>query len=327
MARLVVAERGAVIRVRDGGLVVVTRDGRVTVAPLDLEQVVVASRAVRVTAAAVSWLAERGVDLVFVDGRGDVVARLYPPHVNRTVAARLAQCRLAASSFGLRVAREMVASKVFNQAQVLRRLARLRGEEWLRDEASRVDGLVYELESMRPEHLARERIRSVEAEAARLYWRGVAAVLPGELGFTGRRPRGGDVFNTALSYGYAILYGVVERALVYAGLDPYMGVLHADKSGRPSLVYDVSDMFKPVAVDYAMVASLGKLRLSMEKGMLSVESRRAVAGAVLEGLERRLRCRGCRRPMRIRDAVVEHSWRLARCFREKEEYRGYRVYL
>ena len=199
--------------------------------------------------------------------------------------------------------------------------------EPLRDAASRVDALVGELESIRGEHLSRERIRSIEAEAARVYWRGLARVVPGELGFNGRIPRGGDPFNTALSYGYAVLYGVVERGLVYAGLDPYMGVLHADKSGRPSLVYDVSDMFKPVAVDYVLATGAGRLDLSLENGLLSLESRRSVAKAVLEGLGRRLRCRGCKRPMALGDAVVEHSWRLARSFRDGVEYRGYRVYL
>ena len=135
------------------------------------------------------------------------------------------------------------------------------------------------------------------------------------------------MFNTALSYGYAILYGVVERSLVYAGLDPYMGVLHADKSGRLSLVYDVSDMFKPVAVDYVLATAAGRLDLVLENGLLSRSSRRVVAEAVLGGLGRRLRCRGCKRPMALGDAVVEHAWRLARSFRENEEYRGYRVYL
>ena len=327
MARLVVTERGSVLRVRDGGLVVAAPGGREVVAPVDVEQVFVATRSARVTAAAIAWMAERGVDLVFVDGRGEVVARLYPPHVNRTVAARLGQCRLAGTAFGLRVAREIVASKLFNQAQVLRRLARLRGSEDLRDVARRVDSLLAELEGIRGEHLSRERMRSIEAEAARVYWRSIASILPGELGFPGRLPRGGDVFNLALSYGYAILYGVVERALVYAGLDPYMGVLHADKSGRLSLVYDVADMYKPVAVDYVLATRAEALGLGLENGLLSIESRRSVAEAVLSGLDRRLRCRGCRRPVRLRDAVVEHAWRLARSFREKQEYRGFRVYL
>jgi hypothetical protein len=42
--------------------------------------------------------------------------------------------------------------------------------------------------------------------------------------FPGRKPRDRDKFNSALNYGYGILYNEVERACLYVGLDPYMGL-------------------------------------------------------------------------------------------------------
>ena len=324
--RVVVTEPGSVIRVRDGGLVVSRRGGDVVVPP-GVEQIVVATRAATVTGAAVAWMAERGVDLVFVSGRGDLLGRLYYPFVNRTVASRAAQYRLAQGEFGLRVAMEMVASKVFNQAQVLRYLARAWGVERLREDSYRVDAVAGEIEALKPGQLSREALRELEARAARLYWSSIAAAVPGDYGFTGRIPRGGDPLNTALSYGYAILYGAAERGLVIAGLDPYMGVLHADKSGRPSLTYDYSDMFKPVAVDRVVLGRLGRLRIRVENGVLDREARRSLAAAVLEGFERRLRIRGRRRRLTLGDALLDYAWRLARSFREEEPYEGLRVYL
>ena len=53
----------------------------------------------------------------------------------------------------------------------------------------------------------------------------------------GRETRGAlDRFNSALNYGYGILYSQVEKAVTLAGLDAYGGFLHADRPGKPSLV-------------------------------------------------------------------------------------------
>ncbi|MGI8825226.1 MAG: CRISPR-associated endonuclease Cas1 [Chloroflexota bacterium] len=45
--------------------------------------------------------------------------------------------------------------------------------------------------------------------------------------------------NAMLNYGYAVLAGRIQRAIVSRGLDPMAGVLHADRDGRASLVYDL----------------------------------------------------------------------------------------
>ena len=58
--------------------------------------------------------------------------------------------------------------------------------------------------------------------------------------FPGRKPRERDEFNSALNYGYGILYDEVERACFYVGLDPYMGLYHTERYGKPSLVLDLA---------------------------------------------------------------------------------------
>ena len=58
--------------------------------------------------------------------------------------------------------------------------------------------------------------------------------------FPGRKPRERDKFNIALNYGCGILNEEVERACFYVGLDPYMGLYHTERYGKPSLVLDFS---------------------------------------------------------------------------------------
>ena len=105
--------------------------------------------------------------------------------------------------------------------------------------------------------------------------------------FETREHRGApDAVNSALNYGYGILYTQVWGAIMNAGLEPFAGFLHVDRPGKPSLVLDLIEEFRQPIVDRAVIAALTKgLKLETREGLLTDESRRAVAGAVLERLE------------------------------------------
>src|SRR5207248_422741 len=68
----------------------------------------------------------------------------------------------------------------------------------------------------------RELLMGIEGNAAARYWRAIGQVVPTALEWPGRATRGAtDPLNSALNYGYGVLYAQVEKALVLAGLDPY----------------------------------------------------------------------------------------------------------
>ena len=53
-----------------------------------------------------------------------------------------------------------------------------------------------------------------------------------------------DEFNCLLNYAYGVLYGLVERACLLAGLDPYIGFVHTDHYNKPSLVFDLIENYR-----------------------------------------------------------------------------------
>jgi CRISPR-associated protein Cas1 len=59
------------------------------------------------------------------------------------------------------------------------------------------------------------------------------------INFTSRQKRPAyDPFNVLLNYLYGMLYTAVHLSLLKSGLDPYMGILHADRYGAtPTLVF------------------------------------------------------------------------------------------
>jgi CRISPR-associated protein Cas1 len=79
-----------------------------------------------------------------------------------------------------------------------------------------------------------------------------------ELGFTGREVRREqysslDPFNRILNVGYSILRKEVWRAIFLAGLNPYIGFLHSPRAGKMSLVFDLMEEFRPIAVDRPLI--------------------------------------------------------------------------
>ena len=94
----------------------------------------------------------------------------------------------------------------------------------------------------------RDRMMGHEGIAGRAYFGCLGKIVPSEYRFASRsRQPAKDPFNAMLNYGYGILYSLVERAQILAGLDPHIGFLHTDNYNKPSLVYDMIEPFRIIA--------------------------------------------------------------------------------
>lgn len=91
----------------------------------------------------------------------------------------------------------------------------------------------------------RATFRGWEGTASRHYFKTIATLMPPTYFFPKRSKRPAyDAFNALLNYLYGMLYPMVELALMKAGIDPYVGILHADEYNRPTLVYDVIELYR-----------------------------------------------------------------------------------
>lgn len=323
-----IASPGSRVVARKGGIYVVRKIGegfeRVSIPP-DVDAVIIASSRVGVSSKAISLAASRGIDIVFLDHTGFPVARVYPPYISKTIATRVAQYTLFPRDFGKKLARELIYTKIVNQAEVVRYLAKNYRDASLREEAYRVDSIAIEVKSSANADV--DALRNLEARAAKVYWQAVARTLPKELSFTGRDHDAKDPFNMALNYGYAILYSTCEKALLLAGLDPYLGVFHTPKSGKPSLTLDFVEMFRAVAVDKPLIINAKRIRFEVSENRLDYETRRGVAKAVLENLSSSYLYTKASKRLELSEIIKREAWELAICIREAKEYRGFRASL
>lgn len=89
-------------------------------------------------------------------------------------------------------------------------------------------------------------IRLAEAHIGRIYWATLALLMQRYSPFDKRTRRPAqDPFNAMINYGYGMLYGITETAVLTAGLDPMTGILHREEYNRPAFVYDAIEPFRP----------------------------------------------------------------------------------
>jgi|DewCreStandDraft_5_1066085.scaffolds.fasta_scaffold02741_13 CRISPR-associated protein Cas1 len=294
---LIVDQFGAMVGLHSERLQVTLKKEVIAEAPLiGLEQVVISGRGISLSANAIAACCEQGIPIHFLSSRGQPYAALYSAGLTGTVQTRRAQLLAYGDGRGLALARAFAEGKIRNQANLLKYMAKYRKEtdatlyRELRLVAGEVLSHVIDLDRLRGGCVddVREQVLSVEGRAAQKYWAAVKLVVPAELGWPGREGRGArDPLNSALNYGYGILYGQVERALVLAGLDPYAGFIHADRPGKPSLVLDLIEEFRQAVVDRTVLGLVNKgVALEQdEAGRLTEGTRRMLAERVLGRLE------------------------------------------
>ena len=80
-----------------------------------------------------------------------------------------------------------------------------------------------------------------------------------------------DKMNAVLSYLYTMLTYDVASALEVVGLDPYVGFLHRDRPGRPSLALDLMEELRPVFADRLALTLVNRKQIKGE-GFVEKES-------------------------------------------------------
>jgi len=328
---LVVEEFGRHVGKHQGRLRVTdlkTGDNLVDAPLLHLETVVIASRGVSISADAIAACTERGIPINFLDGRGNPFAALYSAGLIGTVLTRRAQLQAYDDRRGRDAAAAFCIGKLRNQCNLLRYMAKYRKTaapetfDEVRLLADEVLDHVTEIERLDGDtaDAMRFELLSAEGRGAQRYWAGIRLLLREDYDWPGRQTRGAtDPINCALNYGYGVLYGQVERAIVLAGLDPYAGFLHADRSGKPSLVLDLIEEFRAAVVDRALLSLINKGGglVVDDKGRLDEATRKLVVGKVLERLDSPVRHAG--QQQTLRNIMQQQARRLAVFLRGEQD--------
>lgn len=274
---------------------------------------------------------ERGIRVAILSRTGRPIAMLSSPMLTATVVTRREQMAAYGDRRGVEIARTIVRGKLGNQAALLKYFGKyqkaahpevfqqittaIRGIDGLRRSLSKLDAATIDD--------ARGDLLAIEGAAGRHYWSGVRALLNGHATFDTREHRGAtDPINSALNYGYGILYTQIWGAIMNAGLEPFAGFMHVDRPGKPSLVLDLIEEFRQPIVDRPVIAAVTKGAVpEVRGGMLTDDSRRAVAQAIIERLESEVVFKGKR--LRMKSVIQIQARNVATFLRGDAVYRPF----
>lgn len=232
-------------------------DGKQRIHPENIKSISI-SKGAQITSDAALLAIENEIDVLFVDAKGTPRGRIWSNKYGSVSTIRKNQVNFTFSTDALKWIKNILQEKIENQQAMLlsipnedpaieqKREKAVQKLEDYRNKISQIQGeIVAELAPT---------LRGWEGAASRVYFSTLVLFLPQEFVFTKRSQHPAtDIFNCLLNYGYGVLYGKVESALIKAGIDPYVGVFHRDDYNRPVLVFDVIEKYR-VWVDFVVVA-------------------------------------------------------------------------
>ena len=242
------------------GFVINTSEGKQRIPAVGIDSIQI-SRGAQITSDAVMLAIEHEIEVMFMDKTGKPIGRIWSPKYGSISTIRKGQLNFIYSHNAVNWIKEVLLKKIENQQALMllfnnddhpktdteKNIARL---EDYRNKIRTLDGdIVNDIAPM---------LRGWEGQASRIYFSTINAFLPEQFRFNIRSQHPAlDITNAFLNYGYGILYGRIEGALIKAGVDPYIGVLHRDDYNRPVLVYDIIEMYR-IWVDYVVYTLLAQ---------------------------------------------------------------------
>lgn len=250
MLQLVINTRGAFLK-KQGSCFLVKNDDKVVEVSVGRVESILITTSATITTDAIEFAVENNIDIVFLDHFGNPFGRVWHARLGSTVLIRRRQLEAERGELGFSMARGWVVQKVENQLVFLKDLKKNRpgSRELLSEHISELSVFKEKLEGLGGVlEERRESIMGLEGIASRCYFDALSLIMPEKWRFEGRsRNPARDGFNCLLNYGYGVLYSMVERACIIAGLDPYVGFLHTDNYNKKSFVFDLIEVFRVYA--------------------------------------------------------------------------------
>ncbi|MBD1849153.1 type I-D CRISPR-associated endonuclease Cas1 [Cyanobacteria bacterium FACHB-502] len=228
---------------------------------IKVDGVVVLGRAT-VSPAVVIELLERKIALSFLTQTGRYLGRL-EPELTKNIFVRSAQWKaIAPSAPALHLVRGFVRGKLKNYRNALLRGQREFPELQLHSAITQLEQAIAPIDTAG----TIDALRGLEGSGSAAYFGRFNALIRTEgFQFTNRNRRPPtDPVNALLSLGYALLRHDVQSAVNLVGFDPYLGYLHTQRYGRPSLALDLMEEFRPLVVDAIVLSAINRRTLSPE---------------------------------------------------------------
>ena len=216
---------------------------------------------------------ENGVSVTFLTNHGKFISRLQGP-TRGNVYLRKRQYEMSdTESDSLNISKILIAGKIQNYRNILKRHIRDYGEN------NEVEEAINNLENRKRYALKSTDFQNLlghEGMASNIYF----SIFPHLIrvqnpnfkfeGRTRRPPK--DPVNAMLSFAYTLLTYEMAAALESVGLDPYVGFMHKLRPGRISLALDLIEEFRGYLGDRFVLSLINRKQISEKDFMFQGEN-------------------------------------------------------
>ncbi|MEL6780227.1 MAG: CRISPR-associated endonuclease Cas1, partial [Cyanobacteria bacterium J06597_16] len=227
---------------------------------IKVDGVVVLGRAT-VSPAALTELLARNIPLSFMTGTGRFLGRL-APELNKNIFVRAAQWQGAGETTqAVHVVQGFVRGKLKSYRNMLLRAQR-EGKSEVKAGIERLEQAIAPIDKT----VTIDSLRGLEGAGSAAYFAQFDQLIRNrDFSFKTRQRRPPkDPVNALLSFGYSLLTHDIQGSINIVGFDPYLGYLHTQRYGRPSLALDLMEEFRPLVVDAMVLSALNRKAIGSE---------------------------------------------------------------
>ena len=286
--------------------------------PINQITQIIINAQISLSSAVIKECAKKKISINFIDEKTNLsYATLISANsaIPKTAASQIS---LLKTKRPLRIAQQFIIGKLKNQINYLKYLGK-----YHKSLSSEIATMQEILKLRVPNAASVNELLGFEGSAATAYWQGVAKVIDYKFSFIGRVTQGAtDVVNSALNYGYAILYSKILKSIAAAGLSPHVSYLHALDEQKPTLAFDLIEEFRALIVDRAVISMVNKNEpFEIKDGLLSVSTRQNIAKNVNEKLFAYTEYRG--EKLKAQDIIDKQVYALKRAVTQNEKYKPF----
>jgi len=207
-----------------------------------------------VSTKALAWASIYGIKTVVTSQSGRPLGVILPLNYDSHVKTRIKQYEAYSNKTGVRMAKTIVKAKIEAQASLL--------EKYGIQLSNQRSGVLMNLQKLKANSVQeiRTKIHSIEGRFAKIYFKELIKLFPEEL-----RPqirysyKAVDMTNNLFNLSYEVLKWEVYKSIINAHLDPFLGFVHSIQHGKPSLVCDLQEPYRPL-IDNFLVEYVKKIK-------------------------------------------------------------------
>lgn len=209
---------------------------------------IVASSKNLVSVDALLWASLYNVDVVFTLRNGKPLAFLHSIKDKEHVKTRLNQFKAYETMKGLEIAKTLVIQKIENENALLKHLnLKSYDQKTELPKIEKIEGI----EGEKITQSIRLKLNTIEQHFSAYFYEQTFSLFPKWMRVEKRiHPNATDPLNNLLNLSYEVLEWKILKAVLKAKLDPYLGFLHSIQYGKPSLVCDLIEPFRPYIMNF-----------------------------------------------------------------------------